>query len=152
MSGGRTHRCRGCFNEIAWDFNYGKEFTDEAVQEILDSCGKSYISGLSLLGGEPMEPQNQRALLPLVLRFKEQYPEKTIWCYTGYTYEADLLSPEGRAHCEVTPEILACIDILVDGEFDQECYDLKLKFRGSKQPACAADSRAGLSGAVCSKG
>ena len=117
---GCTHRCRGCFNEIAWDFNYGKEFTDEAVQEILDSCGKSYISGLSLLGGEPMEPQNQRALLPLVLRFKEQYPEKTIWCYTGYTYETDLLSPEGRAHCEVTPEFLACIDILVDGEFDQE--------------------------------
>ena len=104
---GCTHRCRGCFNEIAWDFNYGKEFTDEAVQEILDSCGKSYISGLSLLGGEP------------------------IWCYTGYTYETDLLAPEGRAHCEVTPEFLACIDILVDGEFDQECYDLKLKFRGS---------------------
>ena len=77
---GCTHRCRGCFNEIAWDFNYGNEFTDEAVQEILDSCGKSYISGLSLLGGEPMEPQNQRALLPLVLRFKELYPEKTIWC------------------------------------------------------------------------
>ena len=81
---GCTHRCRGCFNEIAWDFNYGNEFTDEAVQEILDSCGKSYISGLSLLGGEPMEPQNQRALLPLVLRFKELYPEKTIWCYTAY--------------------------------------------------------------------
>ena len=78
-----------------------------------------------------MEPQNQRALLPLVLRFKELYPEKTIWCYTGYTYETDLLAPDGRAHCEVTPEFLACIDILVDGEFDQELYDLKLKFRGS---------------------
>ena len=78
-----------------------------------------------------MEPQNQRALLPLVLRFKELYPEKTFWCYTGYTYETDLLAPDGRAHCEVTPEFLACIDILVDGEFDQELYDLKLKFRGS---------------------
>lgn len=129
---GCTHRCRGCFNEIAWDFNYGEEFTAEVMDRILDSCKKSYISGLSLLGGEPLEPQNQRALLPLVRKFKELLPEKTIWCYTGYTYETDLLAEGGRARCEVTGELLDCIDILVDGEFDQEQYDLKLKFRGSR--------------------
>lgn len=129
---GCTHRCRGCFNEVAWDFNYGHEFTDETVAEILTACGKSYIAGLSLLGGEPMEPANQRELLPLVKRFKEQYPEKTIWCYTGYTYETDLLAPKGRARCEVTAELLEAIDVLVDGEFDQDLLDLKLKFRGSR--------------------
>lgn len=129
---GCTHRCRGCFNEVAWDFNYGNEFTDEAAEEILKACGKSYIAGLSLLGGEPMEPANQRALLPLVKRFKEQYPEKTVWCYTGYTYETDLLDCKGRAHCEATRELLQYIDILVDGEFDEEQMDLKLKFRGSR--------------------
>lgn len=129
---GCTHRCRGCFNEVAWDFNYGKEFTAETVEEILKACGKSYIAGLSLLGGEPIEPVNQRALLFLVKRFKEQYPEKTIWCYTGYTYETDLLAPEGRARCEVTEELLEAIDVLVDGEFDQDLLDLKLKFRGSR--------------------
>ena len=127
---GCTHRCRGCFNEIAWDFNYGKEFTDEAVQEILDSCGKSYISGLSLLGGEPMEPQNQRALLPLVLRFKEQYPEKTIWCYTGYLYDVDLI-PGGKVYTPFTEEMLSCIDVLVDGEFVEALKDISLAFRGS---------------------
>ena len=130
VSGCRRH-CPNCFNAVAWDFGYGAPFTKEVRNEILESLAPGYINGLSLLGGEPFEPQNQRALQPLVLRFKELYPEKTIWCYTGYTYETDLLAPEGRAHCEVTPEFLACIDILVDGEFDQELYDLKLKFRGS---------------------
>lgn len=129
---GCTHRCKGCFNEVAWDFAYGNEFTDAEIDQILESCGKSYCSGLTLLGGEPMEPPNQRALLPLAEKFKERYPEKTIWCYTGYTYETDLKAPEGRARCEVTPELLRCIDILVDGEFDQELYDIKLKFRGSR--------------------
>lgn len=78
-----------------------------------------------------MEPQNQRALLPLLKRFKEQYPDKNVWCYTGYVYETELLDPAGRAHCEVTEELLGYIDILVDGEFDQELYDISLKFRGS---------------------
>ena len=79
---GCTHRCKGCFNEIAWDFNYGEEFTEDTIKVLLESCRPGYIAGLSLLGGEPMEPANQRALLPLVKQFKEQYPEKTIWCYT----------------------------------------------------------------------
>ena len=128
---GCSHRCRGCFNEMAWDFNYGEEFTDAAIETVLKSMEPDYISGLTLLGGEPMEPVNQRALLPLLCRFQERFPKKNIWCYTGYTYEDDLLNPDGKAHCEVTDEFLSYIDILVDGEFDQDLYDISLKFRGS---------------------
>lgn len=128
---GCTHRCKGCFNEIAWDFSYGEEFTEETEDAILASCEPGYISGLSLLGGEPMEPANQQALLPLLRRFKERFPKKTIWCYTGYTYETDLLASHGRARCAATDEFLSLIDVLVDGEFDQELYDISLKFRGS---------------------
>lgn len=128
---GCSHRCRGCFNEIAWDFDYGEEFTEDTVTKILKSCEPPYISGLTLLGGEPMELCNQRALLPLVKSFKEQFPAKNIWCYSGYTYETDILNAEGRAHCEVTDEFLSYIDILVDGKFEQELYDISLKFRGS---------------------
>ncbi len=129
---GCTHRCQGCFNEIAWDFQYGEEFTNDTIDTILKSCEPSYISGLSLLGGEPLELSNQRALLPLLKQFKEQFPKKDIWCYTGYTYETDILNPKGRAHCEVTKELLNCIDILVDGKFEQDLYDISLKFRGSR--------------------
>lgn len=128
---GCTHRCKGCFNQIAWDFDYGKEFTERTMEEILKSCKPAYISGLTLLGGEPAEPCNQRALLPLLQRFKGQFPRKNIWCYSGYIYERDLLDEKGRAHCEVTDEFLKYIDILVDGEFKQELYDIGLKFRGS---------------------
>ena len=129
---GCSHRCPGCFNEIAWDFHYGKEFTRETMEEILKSCEPGYIRGLSLLGGEPLEPVNQRGLLPLVKAFKERFPRKDIWCYTGYTYETDLLAPDGGARCEVTHELLSCIDILVDGEFIQAEADITLKFRGSR--------------------
>ena len=129
---GCTHRCRGCFNEMAWDFNYGEEFTDHTIETILKSMEPNYISGLTLLGGEPMEPPNQRALLPLLRRFRERFPQKNIWCYTGYTYERDLLDPQGKARCDATDEFLSYIDILVDGEFDQELYDISLKFRGSR--------------------
>lgn len=128
---GCTHRCKGCFNAIAWDFDYGEEFTQETIDQILHSIEPGYISGLSLLGGEPMEPINQRGLLPLLRQFKEKFPNKDVWCYSGYTYETDLLDPQGRVHCEVTDELLSYIDILVDGEFDEELYDITLKFRGS---------------------
>lgn len=128
---GCTHRCRGCFNEMTWDFNYGEDFTQETTREILKSLEPKYISGLTLLGGEPMEPVNQRALLPLLRQLKERFPQKNVWCYTGYTYEPDLLNPAGRAHCEATDEFLSYIDILVDGEFVQELHDISLKFRGS---------------------
>ena len=129
---GCTHRCKGCFNEITWDFNYGKEFTGDTIAEILKSIEPKYIRGLSLLGGEPMELSNQRALLPLLRQFKAQFPQKDIWCYTGYTYETDLLAPDGHARCEVTDEFLSYVDILVDGEFNQDLYDVSLKFRGSR--------------------
>lgn len=141
---GCTHHCPGCFNQEAWNFHCGQEFTQETIHQILDSCEPGYIKGLSLLGGEPMEPENQRGLLPLVKQFKERFPQKDIWCYTGYTYETDLLREDGRAHCEVTQELLQGIDILVDGRFEQENYDITLKFRGSSnqrvlqihQPGC----------------
>lgn len=129
---GCTHRCKGCFNEMTWDFNYGNDFTQETIEEILKSLEPGYIKGLTLLGGEPMELPNQRGLLPLLRQLKERFPQKDIWCYTGYIYESELLSPQGRAHCEVTDEFLSYIDILVDGEFVQELYDISLKFRGSK--------------------
>ena len=128
---GCTHRCKGCFNEIAWDFSYGEPFTRETEQAIVDSLEAPYVSGLSLLGGEPMEPVNQRGLLPLLRRVHEELPEKTVWVYSGYTYECDLKSPTGRAHCEVTDEFLNYVDVLVDGEFIEDLKDITLQFRGS---------------------
>ena len=127
---GCTHRCKGCFNAEAWDFAYGQPFTEAAQRDVLAAVGKDYIAGLSLLGGEPFEPQNQRALLPLLRAFRARFPQKTVWCYTGYTLDADLV-PGGRAYCEATDEMLAGIDVLVDGKFVEEKKDLKLRFRGS---------------------
>lgn len=127
---GCTHRCKGCFNAEAWDFSYGKPYTEETEEEILDALDKDYIAGLSLLGGEPFEPQNQRALLPLLRKFRERYPQKDVWCYSGYTFDSDL-QKGGRAHCEATDEMLSMLDILVDGEFVEDLKDLKLRFRGS---------------------
>ncbi|HIY46232.1 MAG TPA: anaerobic ribonucleoside-triphosphate reductase activating protein [Candidatus Borkfalkia excrementipullorum] len=127
---GCTHRCKGCFNAEAWDFSYGKPYTEETEEEILDALDKDYIAGLSLLGGEPFEPQNQRALLPLLRKFRERYPQKDVWCYSGYTFDSDL-QEGGRAHCEATDEMLSMLDILVDGEFVEDLKDLKLRFRGS---------------------
>ena len=129
---GCTHHCRECFNREAWNFLYGKPYTTDTENEILASCRPDYIAGLTLLGGEPMERDNQRALLPLVKRFKELYPKKDIWCYTGYNYEADIKNAAGKVHCEVTDELLSYIDILVDGEFILEQKDITLKFRGSR--------------------
>ena len=127
---GCTHRCKGCFNAEAWDFSYGKPYTEETEEEILDALDKDYIAGLSLLGGEPFEPQNQRALLPLLRKFRERYPQKDVWCYSGYTFDSDL-QEGGRTHCEATDEMLSMLDILVDGEFVEDLKDLKLRFRGS---------------------
>lgn len=129
---GCTHHCKNCFNPVTWDFAYGQPFTDATIQELLDSCEPSYIQGLTLLGGEPMEPVNQQALLPLVQQFKARFPQKDIWCFSGYTYETDILAPEGKAHCAVTNELLRYIDILVDGEYKDELRDMRLKFRGSR--------------------
>lgn len=127
---GCTHFCKGCFNSEAWDFNYGEPFTNDIENELLEALAPSWIDGLTLLGGEPMEPQNQRALLPFLKRLKEMYPKKTIWCFSGYTLEDELLS-DSRARCEVTDEMLSLIDVLVDGEFVEELKDISLRFKGS---------------------
>ena len=126
---GCTHFCKGCFNREAWDFEFGEPFTEAVQKELLEALNPSYISGLTLLGGEPMEPQNQRALLPFLKELKEKYPQKTVWCYSGYTLEE--LTGDSRARCEVTDEMLSLIDVLVDGEFIEELKDISLRFRGS---------------------
>ena len=128
---GCSHHCKGCFQPETWDFDFGKPYTAETEAEIIASLAPDYVDGLTLLGGEPMEKSNQRALLPLVKKVKELYPDKDIWCYTGYTLETDLLAPS-RARCEVTDELLSLIDVLVDGEFVEELRDLTLLFRGSR--------------------
>ena len=127
---GCTHHCPGCFNQDTWDFCYGKEYTDETEQEILDALSPDYINGLSLLGGEPFEPQNQKVLVQLLRKVREQYPQKTVWCYSGYLFDRELLS-ESRARCEYTDEMLSMIDILVDGRFVEKLKDIRLVFRGS---------------------
>lgn len=127
---GCTHRCEGCFNEVTWDFDYGKPF-DESVQErILADLAPDYIAGLTLLGGEPLEYVNMQALLPFVQTVRKRCPEKNIWCYTGYRFEEDILGK----FCEKwngMREFLDCIDVLVDGEFILEQKDISLQFRGS---------------------
>lgn len=128
---GCTHHCKNCFNREAWDFSYGKLFTKDVEDEILGYLEPSFVNGLSLLGGEPFEPQNQRALVGFLERTRKMFPKKDIWCYTGYTLETDLLS-ESRARCEVTDEMLSMIDILVDGEFIDELKNINLRFRGSE--------------------
>ncbi len=128
---GCTHHCKNCFNPETWNFDYGQPFTQQTEQELLRLLEPGYINGLSLLGGEPFEPDNQRALLPFVKKVKERFTQKDIWCYTGYTLETDLLS-ESRARTEVTEELLSLIDVLVDGEFVEELKNIRLLFRGSE--------------------
>ncbi|MBP3327883.1 MAG: anaerobic ribonucleoside-triphosphate reductase activating protein [Clostridia bacterium] len=128
---GCTHRCEGCFNPETWNFCYGREFAQETEKELLNALSPDFINGLTLLGGEPFEPQNQRALVPFLKKVREQYPHKNIWCYTGYLFDEELLK-DSRARCEVTDEMLSMIDVLVDGEFRQELKNITLKFRGSE--------------------
>ncbi len=127
---GCTHRCKECFNPETWDFAYGKPYTEKTEDDIISYLAPVYIAGLSLLGGEPFEPENQRALIKLLRRVKKTYPKKNVWCYTGYLFDKDLLS-ESRARCEVTDEMLSYIDVLVDGEFVLSQKDITLAFRGS---------------------
>lgn len=127
---GCTHACPGCFNPEAWDFHYGEPFTAETEESILSSLAPEYIKGLSLLGGEPFDPRNQPALAPFVRRVRDAYPDKSIWCYTGYVLDPDL-RPGGIAWTEYTEDLLGCIDILVDGPFIEAQKDLNLRFRGS---------------------
>lgn len=128
---GCNHHCKGCFNRCAWDFNYGNKFTQEEEEKVINYLNHDYISGLSLLGGEPLEKQNQEGLLPLVKEVKEKFPNKNIWCYTGFDFEKDVVGKMAK-ESETTKELLKYIDVIVDGKFDIEKKNLKLKFRGSE--------------------
>ena len=127
---GCTNRCKGCFQPQTWDFHYGKPFTRETEDRILSMLSPSYIDGLTLLGGEPFEPETQRVLYPFLLRVRERYPEKTVWAFSGFTLE-ELRQEGSHPRCEVTDAMLDQLDVLVDGRFREELKSLMLRFRGS---------------------
>lgn len=128
---GCTHRCPGCFNSVAWDFDYGEPFTDETVDKILTMLKPDHIRGITILGGEPFEPQNQEPVLNLLRKIKQIYPDKTVWVFSGYLFDRDILS--GRlGNWDVTKEYIGYIDVLVDGPFIQAQKNLSLRFRGSE--------------------
>ena len=147
---GCTHHCEGCFNRVAWDFQYGQPFTHATGQHLLSLLDHPWTSGLSLLGGEPMEPENQRVLAPFLENVRKTFPDKTIWCYSGYTYETDLRGAKpgelldgtmvdphapvfpASPRCAVTDRMLSMIDVLVDGEFLISKKNIRLRFRGSE--------------------
>lgn len=145
---GCTHHCKNCFNKETWDFNFGKPFTKEVEDSIIEMLASDYIDGFSLLGGEPFEPQNQRVLTPFLKRIKEKFPDKSIWCYTGYLFDDELLS-ESRARCECTDEMLSLIDVLVDGEFVQDLYNITLAFRGSENQRIIDVQKSLETGEIC---
>lgn len=128
---GCTHHCKGCFNEVAWDFNYGQPFTQETINSILEMLRPPHIKGITLLGGEPFEPQNQPAIVELLRQVKAKYPEKSIWAFSGYLFDKDILA--GRlGPWEITKEFLSYLDVLVDGPFVEAKKNLSLRFRGSE--------------------
>ncbi len=145
---GCTHHCKNCFNKETWDFNFGKPFTKEVEDSIIEMLASNYIDGFSLLGGEPFEPQNQRVLTPFLKRIKEKFPDKSIWCYTGYLFDDELLS-ESRARCECTDVMLSLIDVLVDGEFVQDLYNITLAFRGSENQRIIDVQKSLETGEIC---
>ncbi|MBQ9784607.1 MAG: anaerobic ribonucleoside-triphosphate reductase activating protein [Clostridia bacterium] len=128
---GCTNRCEECFQPETWDFGYGEPFTKDTEDEIIASVKPYYINGLTLLGGDPFEPSNQRALLPFLRRFKEECPDKTVWAFTGFTLDGELWKEGSHPRCEVTDEMLTYIDVLVDGRYVKALKDISLRFRGS---------------------
>lgn len=128
---GCTHHCKGCFNEETWDFSYGNPFTLETEEILLSALEPFYVSGLTLLGGEPLEHVNQKAILPFLKKMRKIYPKKTVWCYTGYIWEKDIIGKMYKKW-EETPELLEYIDVLVDGPFVEEKKNIQLLFRGSE--------------------
>ena len=148
---GCTHHCKGCFNEVTWDFNYGEVYTKEVEDEIIESLKPSHIDGLTILGGEPMEVRNQKEIRPLLERIKREVPRASIWIYSGYLWE-ELTDPDNkRCHSEDTQPILSMVDVLVDGEFMEDKRNLMLRFRGSENqrvidvPATLKEGRVVLS-------
>ena len=143
---GCTHHCPGCFNQVAWDFDYGKPFTQETIDSILAMLQPGYIKGLTLLGGEPFEPENQPAVVELLRQIKAKYPEKSIWAFSGYLFDRDILA--GRlGPWEITREYLSYLDVLVEGPYVESRKNLSLRFRGSENqriidvPASLAENR-----------
>ena len=128
---GCRNACKGCFQPETWAFDYGKPFDEKIQQEILDSLKPDYVQGITFLGGEPFEEENQRELRPFMKKVRELYPNKNVWCFTGYVYDRDLV-PGGRKYTEDTDEMLDMIDVLVDGPYIQEERDFRIKFRGSR--------------------
>ena len=129
VSGCRNH-CKNCFNPETWDFDYGQPFTEEVEDKILKAMEPDYIKGFTLLGGDPFEPENCAALVPFMKRMRKLYPEKSVWCFTGYDYERDLLTGK-KGDAETVLKLLRTLDVLVDGRFVEELKDLNLRFRGS---------------------
>lgn len=127
---GCNHQCKGCFNECAWDFNYGDKFNEDVMNKVINYLDHDYISGLTLLGGEPLEPQNQKGLISLVKKVKEKFPNKNIWCYTGFDFEKDVMGKMYH-NLEETKELMNNIDIIVDGKFEEDKKIVSGKFRGS---------------------
>lgn len=144
---GCRHHCEGCFNPQTWGFSYGNSFTDETKRHIIDLLRPDYIQGFSLLGGEPFEPENQQELAPFLKELSEIYPNKDIWCYSGYTFDVDMV-PGGSIYTEYTEQMLDCIDVLVDGEFVLEQKDATLKFRGSRNQRLI-DVKKSRNGEIC---
>ena len=147
VSGCRRH-CKNCFNQIAWDFDYGNPFTEEVEESIIESLSPGYIRGLTLLGGDPFEPENQRALVPFLEKVRARLPQKDIWCFTGYTFSPDGHIREKQADCEVTAKFLSMLDVLVDGRFVEELKDIRLTFRGSSNQRVIDVKRSLESGSI----
>ena len=127
---GCRNACKGCFQPQTWDFGYGEPFDEKVQEEVLKSLEPDYITGITVLGGEPFEPENQKELVPFMRKVVARYPNKNVWAFTGYIYDKDLVAG-GRRHTEDTDELLSMIDVLVDGPFQEEKKDITLKFRGS---------------------
>lgn len=127
---GCTNHCENCFQPQTWDFHYGKPFTEETEEKILDLLKPSFINGLTVLGGEPFEPKNQKILLPFLKKVRKTFPQKTIWCFSGFTLE-ELKKEDSYPWCESTDEMLSLLDVLVDGRYVEKLHDISLRFRGS---------------------
>jgi anaerobic ribonucleoside-triphosphate reductase activating protein len=145
---GCTNHCKNCFQPQTWDFHYGKPFTEETEAHILNLLAPDYINGLTLLGGEPFEPENQRALVPFLHRVRQRYPQKNIWGFSGFTYD-ELTQDGSHPRCEVTDEMLSLLDVLVDGRFVEELKDISLRFRGSRNQRLIDLNASRQAGCLC---
>ena len=146
---GCTNHCPDCFQPQTWDFGYGKEFTEDTKAEIFAELDKPFVNGLTVLGGEPFEPRNQRELLPLLREVKAKYPGKTIWCFTGFRLDDELLTDGSYPRCEATDAMLACLDVLVDGRFMKDLKDISLQIRGSRNQRVIDMNRTRETGTIC---